>query len=263
MPRSTKKKKKSTDKYNNDSPTPEIPAIALVGTTSLMVQRAIASAARHGINLIPGRANPALGDCALEAMIFNVNDRSCFQETFPLNISYYRRIWCTDMENRLFDTPFNPGYSRSDWTNGWNLLKQPRVYEVDYFGDFIIPAIACGIKKTLLIFNTNIETPRTPIEIVNPSIYNVHPTTEIPVVLAYNESHYESLHPQSSEDDNKCIQLVKAFQEGRYHKTFNDLRELVSLENVPKTNNVKEASKVKKIINVTFFSDRTKLAWMS
>ena len=76
---------------------------------NLTVQRAIASGYRHGIELIPGRDNPALGNCAFEAPIFNINDRSCFNEILPMSADYYRRLWIIDMENRLFESPFNPG----------------------------------------------------------------------------------------------------------------------------------------------------------
>ena len=53
-------------------------ALQFLDGPNLMVQRAIASGYRHGIELIPGRANAALGNCAFEAPIFNNNDRSCF-----------------------------------------------------------------------------------------------------------------------------------------------------------------------------------------
>ena len=88
-----------------------------------MVQRAIASGARHGIEFVPGRANPALGDCAFEASIFNVNDRSCFSIDFPMSINYYRRIWITDAENRFFDSHWNPGLTQTEWHAGWERLK--------------------------------------------------------------------------------------------------------------------------------------------
>ena len=77
MPRSNKKKKASP-KYPGTVSLVDVPSIALDGAPSIMVQRCIASAARHGIKLIPGRANPAAGDCAFESTIFNVNDRNCF-----------------------------------------------------------------------------------------------------------------------------------------------------------------------------------------
>ena len=92
MPRSNKKKKKDGSSYPSpipgssscleapddslSSPTSvDIPSICLTRGPSLMVQRAIASGARHGIELIPGRVNPAIGNCAFEAPIFNLNDR--------------------------------------------------------------------------------------------------------------------------------------------------------------------------------------------
>ena len=62
MPRSPKKKKKVSAQAGKDSTNPEVPSVALVGSTSVMVQRAIASGARHGIKILPGRVNPATGE---------------------------------------------------------------------------------------------------------------------------------------------------------------------------------------------------------
>ena len=193
MPRSNKKKKKdgslvasyipgihtsistkaaeiphALSSFNN-----QIPSILLSHGPSIMVQKAIASAARHGIKLKPGRPNPATGNCAFEASIYNVNDRNCFPENLTMSVDYYRRIWTTDMENRSFASPFNPGFSRAEWHEGWNKVAQSNVYEVDYFGDLVVPAIACGLRKNLLIFNTNTENPREPVSVVRPADFNV------------------------------------------------------------------------------------------
>ena len=46
----------------------------------IIVKPAVASAGRHGINLTAGSPVPASGNCAFESVIFNVNDRSCFEE---------------------------------------------------------------------------------------------------------------------------------------------------------------------------------------
>ena len=78
----------------------------------LLVIWAIASASRHGINLMQGRANPGTGSCAFEAPIFNVNDRECFKETLLKPIQYYRSLWVSEGERLLFDSPFNPEYSK-------------------------------------------------------------------------------------------------------------------------------------------------------
>ena len=177
MPRSNKTKKNGSlngiggSSHSASSPSfqDSLPSILLAGEQSLVVRRAIASASRHGIALDPGRPNPALGNCAFEAPIFNLNDRACFVENLPMSTDYYRRLWITDAENRLFDGPFNPGYSYSDWHAGFERLKESNIYEVDFFGDMMIPAIACGMRKELLIFNTNINTPRTPVSLISQS----------------------------------------------------------------------------------------------
>ena len=199
----------------------------------LIVEQAKASAARHGIRVCHGRPNPATGDCVFEASIFNVNDRDCFKEKFTNTIDYYRIKWMSEGEKVLFSSPFNSGYSISEWKAGFDKLKKTNVYEVNYFGDMVIPSIACGIKKILLIFNTNTEFPRDPVVVVNPANFGVQPTSEIPLVLAYNLVHYESLHPVSNEDDKKCVSLVKEIISGTYRFTYKDLRNLVDLENVP------------------------------
>ena len=243
MPRSNKKKKNSpigSPIPGCPSPSPfgktpsflsdEIPSFFLNGGPSLMVQRAIASAARQGLELMPGRANPALGNCAFEAPIFNLNDRSCFNENLPMAIGYYRRIWILDMENRLFNSPWNPGYSQIEWHTGWEQLKEDNVYEIDFFGDLVLPAIACGLKKNLLIFNTNINHPRTPISVIFPSEYGVEANSRFPIILAYDMSHYENLHPADANDAEKSVELVNSLKDNNYNLTHEDLKTLVCLE---------------------------------
>ena len=60
----------------------------------------------------------------------------------------------------------------------------PRVYERGIFGDLMLPGIACGIKKILLIFNTNINTPHDPIYIIDPSTFNIQPDQKYPNIFA-------------------------------------------------------------------------------
>ena len=65
----------------------------------MMISRATASGRKHGIQLEHGSSNPGTGDCAFEAIIQNINDRTCFQGKFNMSIDYYRKIWATDMFN--------------------------------------------------------------------------------------------------------------------------------------------------------------------
>ena len=89
--------------------------------------------------------------------------------------------------------------------------------------------IACGIKKFVLIFNTSLESPHDPIYVCDPRKFGVMPDTDIPVVLAYNMSHYESLHPSSNSDISKTSQLVQQYLEGGYGFGRKDLPFLLDL----------------------------------
>jgi hypothetical protein len=196
---------------------------------SHMISKAILSGQKHGINLKHGASNPGVGDCAFESVIQNNNDRSCFTENFPMSIDWYRRIWVTDMANRTTDTAWNI-YGRQQWNDGWKQMLVPGTYERGIFGDLMLPGIACGVRKILLIFNTNINSPHDPIYVVDPSEFNVRPDTEVPIVLAYNLSHYESMHPCTEADTQSTVNLVKEYQEGRYRYTGKDLPFLLALQ---------------------------------
>ena len=97
------------------------------------------------------------------------------------------------------------------------------------FGDLMLHGIACGIKKILLIFNTSLESPHEPIYIINPSDFDVRPDTEIPITLAYNMVHYESMEPCSNEDIVETIKLVDKYQTGKYPFTRNDIPFLLGI----------------------------------
>ena len=187
-----------------------------------MISRAIQSARKHGINLKHGSPNPGVGDCAFEAVIQNNNDRQCFRQKFPLTIGWYRRIWVTDMSNRTVDSSWNT-IGQQQWLEGWQEMLIPGTYERGIFGDLMLPGIACGVKKILLIFNTNLDAPHDPIYVVDPRQFDIQPDTEIPIVLAYNMSHYESMEPCTEADNQLTAVLVKDYSEGRYKYSKKDL----------------------------------------
>ena len=221
MPRSNKKKR-FLKPQPKDPISPSSQQVAsfeisslLAEETNLMKARAISSGRKHGVNLQPGSSNPGLGDCAFEAVIQNINQRQCFRDKFPLAISYYRRIWVTDMASRTLDTEWNI-YSRQEWINGWEQMMIPGAYERGIYGDLMLPGIACGVRKFLLIFNTNPESPHDPIYVVDPSQFNVQADTAIPIILGYNLSHYESFHPLSNKDILASINLVREYLGNRY-----------------------------------------------
>jgi hypothetical protein len=139
-------------------------------------KRAIASAQKHNIKLEPGRENHADGNCSYESAIYNINDRSCFKEKLQMSPDFYRRIWNTDMMNKILDktNPWNPGLTRSQIVQGFQELMVSGVYERSFFGDMMMAGIACGLRKRILIFNTNENISTTghdPISVINPTQY--------------------------------------------------------------------------------------------
>ena len=134
-------------------------------------QRAIASAQKHGIKLEAGKENGGNGNCSYESVIYNINERNCFKETLPISSDYYRRIWNTDMMNKLLDKmiPWNPGLTPAELKEGFKELMETGVYERPYFGDMMMAGIACGVRKRILIFNTNEWTGDDPVAVIDPT----------------------------------------------------------------------------------------------
>ena len=183
---------------------------------SKMVQRAISSAQKHKIKLEAGRPNNADGNCSYESIIFNINDRKCFKKILSMSPDFYRRIWNVDLMNKILDNriPWNPGMTRAEISEGFHELIVSGVYERSYFGDMMMAGIACGVHQRILIFNTNeniTATGHDPISVVDPRDYGGDIDTEIPVVVAYNLVHYESLHPVDDKDIEETVKLTNSY----------------------------------------------------
>ena len=112
----------------------------------------------------------------------------------------------TEIESIAFDN-WNQGRTAEEWRSEFSLLKQPGVYEVS-LGDLVPPGIAHCIKKNLLIFNTSSQA-HCPIYVVPASMFGGSANTEVPICLAYNQVHYESLIPCSDKDIEKTVFLMK------------------------------------------------------
>ena len=176
-------------------------------------QRAILNAQKHGIKLESGRQNLGDGNCSYEAVLFNINDRDCFKEKFPMSPDYYRRIWNTDMMNKIIyeSNNWNPGLTEEEVRQGFAELMESGIYERPYFGDMMMAGIACGIRKRILIFNTNENTTHDLISVVDPAQYGGRIDSDIPVVVAYDLVHFESMHPVGSKDIEETKKLVDSY----------------------------------------------------
>ena len=193
--------------------------------TNIVMQRGIASAKKHKIELEPGKENSGQGNCSYESVIFNINERKCFQTKLPLSPDTYRRIWNIDLMNKILDNkiPWNPGMTRQEIQDGFQEIMESGVYERQFFGDMMMVGIACGIRKRILIFHTNesiTTTGHDPISVVDPRDYGGDVDSEIPVVLAYNLVHFESLHPVDEFDIQETINLTNSYSRGDYEDAY-------------------------------------------
>ena len=97
--------------------------------------RAIENAKKHKINLVPGRENEGNGNCSYESAILNINERDCFKEGFVMSADFYRRVWNTDLMNKILDgrIPWNPGMTRSQIVKGFEELMESGLSKVSVF----------------------------------------------------------------------------------------------------------------------------------
>ena len=190
---------------------------------SLLLTNAIENGKKHGINLVPGVPNEADGNCVFDAVINNINHRSCFEEKFNLSSCTYRQIWVSELEMESANYPhLGAGYTEEEKRENWNHLKQSGIYEVDFFGDMVIHAIAKGCHKNILIFNTSLDA-SYPVYLIQAKEFGGFVDTDIPVILGYNQYHYESLHPISDEDVAQTKQLVTKMVANEYQFEKKDI----------------------------------------
>ena len=65
--------------------------------------------------------------------------------------------------------------------------------------------------------------------LINPSEIGVEPNSEIPIVLAYDLSHYESLHPIDNDAIQTSIAQTSSIKEGNYNFSHQDFENLVNV----------------------------------
>ena len=197
-------------------------------STSNLIASAVHSAKKHGINLCAGELNKADGNCAFDAVISNINQRICFPSKLSLPSSVYRQIWITELEALSSRYPtLGAGYSNEERIENWNRLKKSGEYEIEFFGDLVMNAIAKGCNKDILIFNTSVNA-ADPIYVIQANEFGGFVDSDIPVVLAYNQVHYESMHPATEFDVEKTKKLMKDYIEGTYSFKQKDIPFLIS-----------------------------------
>ena len=182
--------------------------------------------------------NKADGNCAFDAVINNINNRQCYSEKLDISSEIYRQIWVTELEMESSHYPsLGAGYSEEEKRENWNVLKQSGVYEIDFFGDLVMNAIARGCPKNILIFNTSLDA-ADPIYVIKADEFGGFADSDIPVVVGYNQVHYESLHSITQSDIELTKHLVTSYIEGTYEYKKNDIPFLISTSEIELNKNV-------------------------
>ena len=122
------------------------------GSSSKIIQLAIRNAYRHMINLKGGTENPAEGNCAWESAIININERPEIEPKVDLDPGDAKIVYLNEMQEYTEkDRPeLIPNHLKSQAKDAWNRLREDKVWNIDFFGDLVMPAIARGTKKKYL-----------------------------------------------------------------------------------------------------------------
>ena len=91
--------------------------------------------------------------------------------------------------------------------------------------------------KTFLFFYTS-PVAADPIYVIRATEFDGFTDSDIPVVVGYDQTHYESLHPSTDADIVKTIGLVNSYMAGTYGYHKNDLPFLIATTNNQTTTNV-------------------------
>ena len=188
---------------------------------STIINIAIKNADWHDIKLHHGGYNNADGNCSFESIVQNINSRPCFGEHIPGSADLHRKSWLSETENLVWEFTGGLGLSEDLFRKEWSCLKNSKSYNCA-LGDFLMHAIAHCVKKDILLFNTTSKS-FLPVYVVEASRLSGRlPNSDIPIVVAYNGKHYESLIPDTEEDVAKSIILKKQFLNNNYEKTKAD-----------------------------------------
>ena len=190
-----------------------------------VISTAMKNASWHGINVHLVTPNNADGNCIFESIADNISSRPCFGETINGTGDSLRKLWLNKTEDLVWAFTGGLGNSEETFRKEWGLLQTTKSYEC-IFGDFVLPAVAHYVQKDILVFNT-IEVEhfkQQPIYVVEASkLANRQPTSNIPLVVAYNGYHYESLIPVTDVDVRKTIVLKDQFLSKNYDSSKFDI----------------------------------------
>ena len=192
---------------------------------SELQQLAVRLAHRIGFCIQPGTKNPAKGNCLFESAIFNINDRpelALFGQIKD-TIQECRSLWVTQFQTQI--PIYRPAYDVYTMEQ-WDGIKKDGAWEGD-LGDLMPYCIAFATKKRILIIHTYDEAV-VPLSIVEPEQFGQDRDCDMPICLAYNKSHYESVHPVGTETSIDLFEKTKLDDDCTF-LTSTDVKSMLAL----------------------------------
>lgn len=178
-----------------------------------MTQAAVKIGARMGVQLRGGTPVRASGNCLIESIKGNIDERDIFNEKLNESSIELRLKSALEGEKVIGESPYRiEDYNDVEWAQGWNLLKNEGIWDVEYFGDLMIIALAHYIHKNILLINTDPDSPK--ITVIFGDQFGQQLDSDAPVILAYSGDHYESLIPHTGEDEERAKSLIGKYVNG-------------------------------------------------
>ena len=178
-----------------------------------MIKSAIRTAKRLGLSLQEGAMVEATGNCLLEAVRGNIEDREVFSKKIEETVNELRLAAAEEGEKVIGCSPYRiEDFSEEEWAAGWDRLRYEGVWDIDYFGDLMIIALAHFINKNILIINTQQGSP--PVTVILGDSLGAPLDSEYPVLLAYSGNHYESLIPVREKDEVVARRIILKYIKG-------------------------------------------------
>jgi len=178
-----------------------------------MTQAAIKIGAQMGISLRGGTPVKASGNCLIESIKGNVDERDIFDEKLNESPIELRIKSVLEGEKVIGESPYRiEDYDDAEWAKGWNQLKNEGIWDVEYFGDLMIIALAHYIRKNIVLINTDPDSPN--ITVIFGDQFGEKLDSDSPVILAYSGDHYESLLPNTLEDEENTKRLIHKYVNG-------------------------------------------------
>ena len=117
-----------------------------------MIEKAIANARAHNINVHTDSRTPGDGNCIFESVLKNINSRESFLEVYDGTADHWRNVWMTEVEGRAYAN-WNCGLSEEEWLEEFHRLKSSRIYEC-MLGDLIL--LLRTVYRKIYLFSTHL-----------------------------------------------------------------------------------------------------------